>query len=352
MEQNNNLLFLQDFNKAIDNVLKEVSQDKYMSNLQSYDFTINSVNMICRRMSYQNESFDTQISVMHEDKIFELMLDFFKSIDIELYNKARAIIENRYPNTKTYIYDFHKADPNHSTFYSVQYEDGKARLFLPLGYSLSKSELESIHHEHGDDFYTLDDLYSIVHEISHLLDINPEKYTKEPLRTRDILTEITPNVFELMLSEYLLSKGIFEESVIKDKKVKKNNSLFTHANLCRIKLGFLELKKKKGEIAQEDIEAMMKEDILGENEFINIINLIVNSGVSVIENRRYAFAGMYAPIIFQKCKASSNQGLLQKYLYECSENIPFTDILHGFGIDIKSDIYKYLGEENKAKLPE
>ena len=341
MEQNNNLLFLKSFNKSIDNVSEEIKKDKYMKNPHFYSFIKSSMYMICRRMSYQDETSNKQIAVIQEDKMFEAILDFFKSIDIEFYNKALEILKNKYPNTKTYIYDFHKEDPNHLTYYSIQYEKGMVRIFLPLRHKLSEDEAKEIDLKFGEDFYTIDDLYSITHEISHLFDITPESYTNYPSQTRDVLTEVTPGIFELLLSEYLLKKGLFDENIIKWKKSSINNRLLSHANLCRIKLEFLELKRKKGEITQEDIELMMENDLLTNDEFVNILNLIVCSEVKVFENKRYAFCCMCAPIIFQKCKKDKDQNSLKKYLHECSQNIPFTDVLNGFGIDLKREIDKY-----------
>jgi len=346
MGQSNNLLFLKNFNKAIDNVSEEIKTDKYMKNSNFYSFIKSTMDMICRKMSYQDETSNEQIEVIQKDKMFEVVLDFLKSIDIEFYDKALEILENKYPNTKTYIYDFHKDDPHHSTCYNVYYEKERAEIRLPLGYRLSENEANEINLKYGEDFYTIDDLYSITHEISHLFDIIPENYTDYPSQTRDVLTEVTPGIFELFLSEYLLEKGIFDENIIKDKNSRTNNRLLTHANMCRLKLGFLELKGKKGEITEEDIELIKENDILTADKYVDILNLIVRYKVKASENKRYAFCGMCAPIIFQKCQTDVDKKLLKKYLDECSQNIPFTDILNGFGIDLKREIDKYKDKDN------
>lgn len=343
MDSDNNSLFLQNFNKAIDKTYDEINNDKYMSNPQFYNFIRDAMDMICTRMSFQRENPNKQIAVLQEDRMFEIIFDFFKSTDDEFYDKALKIIKNEYPNTKTYIYDYHKDDPQQLFHYSVLYKEGKATVFLPLRYKLNKNESEEIDFKYGEDFYTIDDLYSITHEISHLFDIQPENYTKDPTETRNILTEVTPGIFEHFLTDYLLRKGIFEESIIREKKKRINNKLLTIANLSRLKLKFLELKRRKGEIADEDIQLMMENDYLSNEEFINILNLIVRTDMGINESKRYAFCGMYAPMIFQKCKINSDKTtqMLKKYLNECSENLPFTDILKGFGIDIKREIDEF-----------
>ena len=45
-------------------------------------------------------------------------------------------------------------------------------MFLPLRYKLSENEAKEIDLKYGEDFCTIDDLYSVTHEISHLFDIN------------------------------------------------------------------------------------------------------------------------------------------------------------------------------------
>jgi len=174
MGQENNLLFLNNFNKVIDNISEEIEKDKYMKNSHFYSFIKNAMDVICQKMSYQTENTNRQITVIQEDKMFEVILDFFKSINIEFYNKALEILKNKYPNTRTYIYDFHRDDPNHLTHYCIHYEKGKAEIFLPLRYRLSENQSKEIDLKYGENFYTIDDLYSITHEISHLFDIKPE----------------------------------------------------------------------------------------------------------------------------------------------------------------------------------
>lgn len=331
-----NTLFIQNLNQVIDGVIEQIENDQYMSNPQFYNFSANLINEICQKMPYKKVELKSQMVIIQEDRIFEIALDFFKSIDVELYNKAYAIFNKKYPNTKTYIFDSHKEDPDHTLFYHTMYQEGMARVYLPLGYGISKEDRERIIQEHGEDYYTLDDLYSIVHETSHLFDIKPEDYRIELLKTRDVLTEVTPYIFEEMLTDYLLKEGIFDKSAVIEEQNDRSNRLLMHAHIGRIKLKFLELKRKNGKITEEDIISMMKQDMLGEEEFVNILNLVINSGVSLIENRRYASARMFAPIIHQKCKENPSKMLLQKYLDECSQNIPYTDILSAFGIDLRN----------------
>lgn len=344
--------FLQDFNTAINNVNKEIENDKYMQDANFCQFIKDSMDMICTRTSYINEVPIKQLSVIQEDKMFETISDFFKSIDNEFYDKSSKILDNKYPNTKVYIYDFHKDDPNNLTHYYVHYSSQKTKVFLPLRYSLTQEDANKIDYEYGEDFCTIDDLYSIVHEISHLFDINPEDFADTPTLTRDILTEVTPGIFENFLSSYLLKNGIFNPDSIINKKARTNNKLVTHANVARIKLLFSQIQKSKGTITEIDIKDVSKTENLNNTEFKNILYLITYSNISIIENKRYALCAMYSPMIFEKCRTHSGKTveLLKKYLNETSDNLPFADILKGVGIDIKQDINKYKCEEKDNQI--
>jgi len=237
--------FLQDLNQSIDNVIRELENDKDMQNLDYYNFIKNSMDVICKKNSLCVENPNQEIPIIHEDKMFDIILSFFQSIDEDFYDKVNKILNNNYPNTKTYIYDFHSDDPKGTTQYSILYFDGKAEVFFPLGYRVTKEKLQEIRNTYGEDFYTLDDLYSITHELAHLLDINPENFTKEPGPTREILAEVTPGIFENLLTSYLLKNGFFDRDSILNKQNNINNKLLTHAHLTRLKLLLADIKKTK-----------------------------------------------------------------------------------------------------------
>lgn len=322
--------FLEDLNSSIDNVIREIENDNYMQNSDYIHFIKNAMNTICNKVSYCVESPNQEIPIIHEDKMFEIILSFFRSIDNDFYDKANKILNNKYPNTKTYIYDFHKDDPKELTQYSIHYFDGKAEIFFPLGYKMSKEKLQAIRTEYGEDFYTLDDLYSITHELSHLFDINPEEFTTEPSSTREMLAEVTPGVFENLLTDFLLKNGFFDKDAITNKKSSINNKLLTHAHLTRLKLLLAEIKKNKGLISKDDILKIMKNELIDPEHFKDLMYLIAYSDTNITTGKRYAISRMCSPIIYEKCKSNSN--LLKKYLTACAENLPFTDILKEFGI--------------------
>ena len=49
---------------------------------------------------------------------------------------------------------------------------------------------------------TIEDIYALVHEISHTFDLVPNDNS-----TRNMLGEVTPYCFEAMLGKYLIKKG-------------------------------------------------------------------------------------------------------------------------------------------------
>lgn len=332
--------FLQDLNSAIDNVIREIENNKDMQNSDYLHFIKNSMDTICNKVSYCIEKKDLKIPIIYEDKIFEIILYFFQSIDNIFYDKVTKILNNKYSNIKTYIYDFHKDDPKQFSQYSIHYFDGKATIYLPLGYKMSNEQFQKTRTKYGEDFYTLDDLYSITHELSHLLDINLEKITSKPDSTRDILAEVTPGVFENLLTDFLLENNFFDKNSIINKQNIINNKLLTHAHLTRLKLHLAEIKKNNGIICKEDMLNIMKNELVDDKHFQELIYLIAYSDTNIATSKRYAFSRFCSPIICEKCKNNYNDNiyLLKKYLNETSESLPFADILKGFGIDFNNDI--------------
>lgn len=323
--------FLQDLNLSIDNVINEIENDENMQNSDYFNFVKNAMDTICNSVSYYPEKPKHEIPIIHEDKMFEIILNFFSSVDTDFYDKTNKILNNNYPNTKTYIYDFHKDDPKELTHYSIHYFDGKAEIFFPLGYKMSKEKVQTVRTEYGDDFYTLDDLYSIAHELSHLLDITPENFTPEPSPTREMLAEVTPGIFENLLTDFLLKNGFFDKDSIANKKSSINNKLLTHAHLTRLKLLLAEIKKNKGSISKNDILKIMENELITPEHFKDLMYLIAYSDTNITTGKRYVISRMCSPIIYEECKTNSN--LLKKYLTACAENLPFTDILKDFDID-------------------
>lgn len=344
--------FLQDFNVAINKVNTEIADDKHMKDPNFYNFIRNSIEIICNKTSYLDESPDQEQAIIHEDLLFETVLNFFKSIDKEFYDKAARILNNTYPYTKTYIYDFHTDDPKEFSHYCIRYTNNKAEVFLPLGYKLSKENLNEIRNKYGEDFYTIDDLYSVVHEISHLFDIKPENFSDEPSLTRDILTEITPGIFENFLNEYLLSNKIFSNRVITNKKNSINNKLVTHANLTRLKLKFAKIKREKGEITEEDITDIMINEKISSNTYKELLRLIAYSNTNITESKRYAFCGLYAPLFHKKCQITPNKRveMLKNYISNMENDLSFFDILKELDLEYDSEqLKKEDGEEKFAR---
>ena len=115
-----------------------------------------------------------------KSEMLTVTLDFFKSIDIEFYRKAIDTILQQNSNIKMNIYNFHniksyeRRDNNHLLEYTpygtVQSRNGLAKVNIPTRTELSSKE-EKIFDK---DTCTLEDLYTVVHEISHIVDLELE----------------------------------------------------------------------------------------------------------------------------------------------------------------------------------
>ena len=167
--------FLKKLNIAIDKVIKE----KESLNI-NYDLLEKALEVMVKNSRFIDNGPISTVVAIKKSEMLTVTLDFFKSIDIEFYRKAIDTILQQNSNIKMNIYNFHniksyeRRDNNHLLEYTpygtVQSRNGLAKVNIPTRTELSSKE-EKIFDK---DTCTLEDLYTVVHEISHLFDLELE----------------------------------------------------------------------------------------------------------------------------------------------------------------------------------
>ena len=176
---------LQMLNKFIHENLKNRSNRNYYNLLHTIS------EMMTRGIKIKNRHISKITTLLTEDQTKKIALQFFKDLDQELYEKAKTIVEgdseidfNMYKLDKTEDFSRTKSDdmPVHTKAPSVLSKNGKSAVYIPC-------------------MGTIEDVYSLVHELSHTFDLTPNDTP-----TRHILGEVAPYCFEAMLSKYLVEK--------------------------------------------------------------------------------------------------------------------------------------------------
>ena len=295
-----------------------------------------------------------KVKVLKKWEIISIVLDFFKSLDPDIYQKIRNIIFGKNPKIKLNIYkrsgisDFNEEDSEFAGYRRYarnpinKTELNKDIVYLPIrcGWAYDKQVCTSL----GKDEGTLEDLFALVHELSHTLDMYLEYLIDEDYRVitsiedvNYIFTESTAIGFERFFIKYLLENGI-----ISDEKYTEN-ILMERANdtmnKCITTYAILVLSRKKeenGKITAEDVNEVSKELGLGYIEKRKLIDYIkIYEKGDLLSSAGYAFSGMISPIIAELLDKKDFEKL-KKY-FEASRMGNFKEALESIGIGINDE---------------
>lgn len=336
--------FLEELNIAIDKVIEE----KESMDLD-YDLLEKGLGRMIKNVRSKEVGPISVITPIKKEEMLQVTLNFFKSIDSELYKKAVNTILQQSKNIKTRIYnihqieDFNKEDSfgllKHTRNGCVQSKNGFATVNIPVREKID-SDKEFVLNK---DECTLNDLYVVVHEISHLFDLDfdleildGEKIAEPKIRiTRELLGEATASSFEGMLSEYLLKNGIYSQEAIQEIDKLNINSFLQDARLVYAKLVLAKEKSKNEEIKLEFVEKFMRDNGFSIQYIRNMAKRIIDDPRNMLFEKRYALAGLISPTIIKKYNAEG-ASVLKRYLKEAkSEN--FVGALAALGIELNEN---------------
>ena len=300
---------LKKLNSKIDEVIAEKNSMPI-----NYDLLEQVLGTMLKHSRYKEPtSFPTVVQIKKEEML-GLTLDFFKSIDERLYEEAVNTIIKKHNNIKVNIYnihnikDFNQQNEFGMTDYekggSVQSSKGKATVRVPTKTELSAEESDLI----AKDSCTLEDLYTLVHEISHLFDLNMSQNSEDIIKekgkersvTRELLGESTAIAFEAMLTEYLLKNTNYPKQKIQNIMKIRINSSFFDARNAYSKLILAKEKSKNGKITKEYIEDFVRKNNFSPGFAKHIIQDIIRNPKGMQWLKRYALAKLIAPTIIRK----------------------------------------------------
>lgn len=372
--------FLEELNKAIDVTIKEKERMKI-----NYDWLEKITEKMVQNRSNNRKKYSVanvkrnrflrpfELSTISTDEMVKLALEFFKSIDENIYKLAVQTILQQKEKISMYVYnihnikDFSETEDNgiikYATDGSVVYDNGNAIVHIPLG-DKKKENIGSI--------CSLRDAYVLVHEISHLFDVNledtlpkirlseQEERREKPVKineTRELLAETTAIAFEQLFRDYLLQNTLYSKEEILHNQRNRIKSVYNHAESVYANLLLARIKEKNGKISNEDIEEIMRNNNLSVQDARFIARSVISDKGNMQMHKRYAIAGLLAPTIVQKYRKDKEQGkvLLKRYLEEIKKN-NFKGALSTFEITTSSEdiskLIQVLNEEEKKLYPD
>lgn len=345
--------------KKIDDLAKIVMKQKENYEI-SYDFIEEALLHYIKNNDYRDTNKLSRVKPLKKWEIISLTLDFFKSIDSEIHKKIKDIIFSQNSKIRINIYklpeteNFSEQDCEFKEFkkYSkvpTNYiMNNRDIIYAPLkvGWRYNKEENKLL----GKDEGTIYDLYALVHELSHTLDIYLEYIIDKNNfiissdiydSKNDICTESTAIAFERLLTAYLLGEKIINAKDVEDILIQRGNDTLNKCYFTYSKLVLARKKQENGIITKKDIEETatnMGFGVKAKNELVDII--ISKSKENFLIDAGYAFSGVLSPTIEKLIK----QGEIKKvkeYL-EASKIGNFKNSLGALGITLDADGLKKL----------
>lgn len=277
------------------------------------------------------------------------ILDFLRDIDKDLYMYALRLFVGQEKDTIS-IYDLHSKRTQElikskklAQHTSNCGDDVKKDIYIVLSEYIEPTVAHKIHNLIGSNKCTLKNTLSILHEIAHSFDknpnrkmVNPDQFTnpkfkaKFPSATTLYLTETTAIFFETIFAEHLAEKdpsiqGAVDE-LIQSRIITNHNSV----QYTRVLSALTRIKEEKGYVPEGFLSHFAKKET-SKNLRDDII-----SNPRIFKHRGYALSQFFVPTMVKKYNEDKSLGKerIKKYL-ECCCNDDFDGALKAFDMDIQ-----------------
>lgn len=192
---------------------------------------------------------------------------------------------------------------------------------------------------------TIEDIYALVHEISHTFDLVPNDNS-----TRNMLGEVTPYCFEAMLGKYLIKKGIATEEDTINIEKQTNISQYDDGVETFTKLELMKIKEHQ-EITQDNISEIQKRYELTNRQISYILRRLAKSEPNVDYKARYMIAQLIYPHYIEQYEQNPEKAIktLKQYFEQIKAN-KLKDSLRILGINPNIDSIQTLIETTNKRI--
>ena len=340
------------------NQLNNLAKELTKKNIPS-EFLEEMMKKYLENNSYQNLPRNNSVKVLKKWEVISIVLDFYKSLDDELYKRVFNIVMNVNPKIRFNIYDiedargFRQRDFEDKKFrryelnpYNVKHEN-RDMVYVPL-----KSQPEG-HVKLEKDTATLADAYIMVHELAHTFDMylnyildNKGKNIKN-IEKNNILTESTAIAFEKLFTRYLFEKDIIDDyEYVRNILIKRTNHTYIQCEKSYGRLKMINIMQRNKEITNKDIKEILSPLNLIPIQENKYIELLIKEGAKMFDiSIGYAMAGMISPTI-EKNIMDGNKKNVKEYL-EFSKIMDFEKALNALGISMDENGIEKLQSNKK-----
>ena len=234
---------------------------------------------------------------LSKDEVIKIVLDFFKSIDLDFYKKAQAIINGEEKDISLNF--FETVNSNDNNYETRKKNEAKVE---HVG-NVKKINIPSL----GN----INDVYNMVHEISHTFDL-----PKSMNLSRVMLADVNSECFERMLDCYFEERKDIEELLKQDIDLIRNDSInrtYFSALDYAIKYSFFNYKNYNGIMSLKDIKQVMSKFTLPPNL---VLDYLRDNSQDMSYSSRYILGGIASEEYLQQYRQNPKESVekLKRYM--------------------------------------
>ena len=265
------------------------------------------------------------------EKAIGIVLDFFKSLgNMEWYNSDKNIIFSIDPDIGISIYNFldvknpDMVDKNGIKMYSIQsslaakvkgFQKGTIKNNIPkANIRISKNDrYSSISNAFEIDKISLENIYTMVHEISHTFDLSNDMGN---ILKRDLISELLPFCFEKLLNEYLLENNVVNSKIIDSINLNRSGDVLAFARHVYTIFSLIRIQVEDGEITKEGIYRFLIDKKINNDDLVKkSIKEIINVKYNVDDQIKYLIAGLTSERFIKNYKKDKKASIDNLSLY-------------------------------------
>lgn len=294
----------------------------YMLSSTNYDFLEQLSKLVLQKIKVENTGNITPVVLFAREEAMSIVLNFFNSLgNTEWYEQAKSIILGQNKNIEISIFreenvsDFleKNEDGLYKYSYGSQIEQSSNNHKKAIIRVSLNDEFLDVNRYMPKDKFTIEDIYSIVHEISHTFDLgNDENAVQE----RQLFAEMTSFCFEGMLSEYLINNNIVNERIVDKIKQRRMENTLRRAKSVWGKVNLIKLKEKEKTLTKENIKQMLDENGIKDPVYVqSMLRDILTTVPSIDYEARYPIGMLTAYEYMKMYKKDKKQAIekLSKY---------------------------------------
>jgi len=309
----------------------------------NYDFLEKLSKLVLQKVKLKNSESIIPVVLFSREKSISIVLNFFESLgNKQWYEQAKNIILGQNKDISISIFrekdvsDF--SDKNEDGLYKYSYgsevqqsqnNHNKAIVRISLN-----DEFLDVENCIPKDKFTIEDIYSIVHEMSHTFDLGENEGA---VQERQLFAEMTSYCFEKMLTEYLVNNNIINEAIREKIEENKMKSNFRHARTVCAKINLIKFKEKEKILTKENIKQMIEKENIKDPLYIQSMLKDLLISVPYIDyDARYPIGMVTAHQYIKMYKKDKKQAIenLSKYCESIKRGDTSDEILKLIGCPI------------------